>query len=242
MGQHGQHGPLVGRVFERLCLAVACLGAAGPAASDCRLALLLALDVSSSVDDVEDRLQREGLAAALVAPDVQDAILSVPGQSVALAVYEWSGRYQQDVTLNWRLLSTEADILAAAGAISSSRRPYAEFPTALGYSIGYAASLFAKGPDCVAKTLDVSGDGVNNEGFSPRLAYKNFPLNDVTVNGLTIGGAEDGLPAYYRSEVIKGPGAFVEEARDFNDFEAAMQRKLIRETQALAIGQLDVRR
>lgn len=221
--------------------ALACARAcalASPAWAECRLALVLALDVSSSVDELEDRLQREGVASALMSPEVQDAILSVPGAYVALAVYEWSGRYQQDLTLGWRALRTPSDIDGAAASISSSRRPYAEFPTALGYSIGYAASVFRAGPDCLARTLDVSGDGVNNDGFPPRLAYKNFPLRDVTVNGLTIGGADDGLPAYYRAEVIKGPGAFVEEAADFEDFARAMQRKLVRETQAIAIGQL----
>jgi hypothetical protein len=208
------------------------------ALGQCRLALLLALDVSSSVDAVEDRLQREGLAAALATAEVQEAILSVPGQSVALAVFEWSGRYQQDVTLDWRLLRSPADILEAAGAISSSRRPYAEFPTALGYALGYAAGLFEQAPRCDAHTLDVSGDGPNNDGFGPRLAYKHFPLAQVTVNALSIGGQTAGLPDYYRREVIKGPGAFVEEADGFEDFARAMQRKLIRETKALAIGAL----
>ncbi|WP_326973082.1 DUF1194 domain-containing protein [Candidatus Rhodobacter oscarellae] len=200
------------------------------------MALLLALDVSSSVDAEEDALQRRGLARALSSQDVQAAILSVPGQSVALAVYEWSGRYQQFVTLDWRLLSTSSDILTAAADISGSRRPHREYPTAIGYAIGYAAALFAKAPPCQARTLDVSGDGKNNEGFPPRLAYANFPLEDVTVNGLTIGGQSDDLAGYYLRELIRGPGAFVEEASDFADFERAMQRKLVRETRALAIG------
>jgi hypothetical protein len=209
-----------------------------PAFAECRLALLLGLDISSSVDEEEDRLQRSGLARALRSSEVQKALLSVPGQQVALSVFEWSGRYQQEVTLPWRLLSSNAEIEAASAAISSSRRPYAEFPTALGYALGYAASQFAAAPECLAYTLDVSGDGVNNDGFGPFLAYKNFPLDHVTVNGLTIGGAEEGLPAYYRTQVIKGAGAFVIEAADFTDFERAMQKKLVRETQALAVGAL----
>jgi len=214
---------------------------APPVWADCRLALLLALDVSSSVDADEDQLQRRGLAAALVSPEVQEAIFSVPGQSVALGVFEWSGRYQQDVTLGWRLLNKPSDVVEAANAISSSRRPYAEFPTAIGYAMGYAASVFKEAPDCLAYTLDVSGDGVNNEGFSPKLAYKNFPLEMVTINGLTIGGSEDGLAQYYREEVIKGAGAFVEEAADFADFERAIRRKLIQELNAVAIGTLETR-
>lgn len=210
---------------------------AGPALAECRLALLLALDISSSVDAAEDRLQREGLAAALVSDEVVQAILSVPGRHVSLAVFEWSGRYQQNVTLGWRALRSEADIVNAAGSITSSRRPYIEFPTALGYAMGYAASVFATAPPCAAQTLNVSGDGENNEGFGPRLAYKHFPLADVTVNGLVIGDAED-LKGYYQREVIKGPGAFVIEARDFLGFQEAMTRKLVRETSMLAVSEL----
>ncbi|MDJ0824706.1 MAG: DUF1194 domain-containing protein [Rhodobacter sp.] len=210
--------------------------AAGPAAAECRLALALALDISSSVDQDEDRLQRFGLANALASPEVQEAILSVPGETVALAVFEWSGRYQQDVTLNWRILQTRADILTAASEIRQSRRRYAEFPTALGYALGYAAQVFAEAPPCLFQTLDVSGDGVNNDGFAPRLAYENFALSEVTVNGLSIGGQDDDLAGYYRRELIKGPGAFVEEAVDFHDFERAMKRKLVRELETRAIG------
>ncbi|MDJ0631225.1 MAG: DUF1194 domain-containing protein [Rhodobacter sp.] len=206
--------------------------------AECRLALALALDISSSVDQDEDRLQRIGLANALASPQVQAAILSVPGETVALAVFEWSGRYQQDITLTWRVLASRADILAAASEIRRSRRRYAEFPTALGYALGFAASVFADAPRCLFKTLDVSGDGVNNDGFAPRLAYENFPLDEVTVNGLSIGGQEDDLAGYYRRELIKGPGAFVEEAADFHDFERAIRRKLVRELETRAIGWL----
>ena len=104
------------------------------------------------------------------------------------------------------------------------------------YALGYAAAVFEAAPACVQKTLDVSGDGVNNDGFAPSLAYRNFPLGDVTVNGLTIGGFADDLAGYYRRELIKGPGAFVEEARGFRDFERAMRRKLVRELSAIAVG------
>ncbi len=232
MEEHGQYGPLV-RLWALFCSLIA-----APAAAECRLALALALDISSSVDTVEDRLQRDGLAAALLAPEVQEAVFSVPGASVALTVFEWSGRYQQDITLPWRQIESPADLAAAADAIRASTRRYAEFPTAIGYALGFAAGVFAEAPPCLFQTLDVSGDGINNDGFAPRLAYANFPLSDVTVNGLTIGGAEDDLAGYYRRELIKGPGAFVEEARDFADFERAMRRKLVRELRAQVVGAL----
>ena len=207
-----------------------------PAGAACRLALLLAIDISSSVDAAEDALQRGGLARALLAPEVQAAMFSVPGESVALAVFEWSGRYQQDMILPWTLITGPGELTAAAERVAGSRRSYADFPTAMGYAVGHAASLFDAAPACLFRTLDVSGDGVNNEGFSPRIAYRHFPLADVTVNGLAIQGGEDDIAAYYREELIKGPGAFVEEADGFEDFERAMRRKLERELRAVAIG------
>ena len=210
--------------------------AASPAFGQCRLALALALDISSSVDDAEDKLQRQGLANALISDEVRAAILSESGQAVALAVFEWSGRYQQDMIVDWRVLSSEADIFLTAEEIRSSRRSYSDFPTALGYALGYAAGVLADAPLCLFQTLDVSGDGVNNEGFKPYLAYLNFPLSEVTVNGLAIGGSAEDLAGYYRRELIKGPGAFVEEATDFADFERAMRRKLVRELETRAIG------
>ncbi|WP_253913112.1 DUF1194 domain-containing protein [Pseudoruegeria sp. HB172150] len=211
---------------------------ASPAAAQCRLALALALDISSSVDQVEDRLQREGLAAALTSDDVVEAFLAVPGQEVTLAVFEWSGRYQQDVILSWRKMASRSDIFAAAQRIAGSKRNYTEFPTAIGYALGFAAGLFEDAPPCLFQTLDVSGDGRNNEGFGPALAYANFPLGEVTVNGLVIGQGDDDLMGYYEREVIKGPGAFVEEARDFQDFERAMRQKLLRELMVRAVGAL----
>ncbi|SFO83800.1 DUF1194 domain-containing protein [Tranquillimonas alkanivorans] len=229
MGQHGKHRALVS-----LASALALVPAGAEAG--CRLALLLALDVSSSVDADEDALQRSGLARALVAPEVRDAVFAVPGEPVALAVYEWSGRYQQDVLLDWTLLRAPADLEAASQAIAGSRRGHAEFPTALGYAVGYSARLFARAPECLFRTLDVSGDGVNNDGFPPRLAYENFPLEGVTVNGLPIGGHDPEVFAFYGTEVLRGPGAFLEVAENFEDYERAMRRKLVREIGARVVG------
>ena len=207
----------------------------GPAAA-CRLALLLALDISSSVDAEEDALQRQGLARALMAPEVAEAVLAVPDDPVALAVYEWSGRYQQQTILDWTLIPSLAELSAVSSAISASRRSYAEYPTALGYALGHAATIFARAPDCLQAKLDVSGDGINNDGFPPALAYANFPLDGVTVNGLAIGGHDPEVLAYYRSDLIRGPGAFAIEADGFADFERAMREKLVREMGVRLLG------
>ena len=210
----------------------------------CRMALLLALDVSSSVDAGEDRLQRTGLAAALLSPAVTEALLSRPGAPVALAAYEWSGRYQQKLLLDWRLITAPGALQDAAATIRGSTRSHDEFPTALGYGLGYAAQVFRRAPDCLFRTLDVSGDGINNDGFGPALAYANFPLDGITVNALVIGGAtaeDQAVFDYYSDEVIRGPGAFVETAQGYHDYEAAMRRKLERELRSRVIGALGER-
>lgn len=222
------------------CLVAALIAGCLPvtASAACRLALVLALDVSSSVDAREDSQQRNGLAAALASPEVQAAILSDPGYYVALQVFEWSGRYQQSTMIDWRALRSSEDITDAAAAIAESTRRHANFPTALGYALGHASTMLADAPPCERKTVDVSGDGRNNAGFGPKTAYEHFPFDDVTVNGLAIGGNMEGLKQYYETEVIRGPFAFVETAADFDDFERAMKRKLIRETNVPGLGML----
>ena len=210
-------------------------------AEACRLALVLAMDVSSSVDADEDALQRRGIASALIAPGVMEAFFVSP-DPVALAVFEWSGRYNQEILLDWVLIETEADLLAAAERIGFSRRSHNDFPTAMGYALGFGATLLARGPDCMFRTIDMAGDGVNNDGFGPAEAYAAFPFDGVTVNGLVVNAAdfegEINLIPFFEQEVIRGPGAFIEIASGFEDYAAAMERKLIRELSALAVGSL----
>ena len=217
-------------------------GLGGPAAADeCRLALLLALDVSSSVDAGEDALQRGGLAAALVAPEVQRAFFAAPAP-VAIAIYEWSGRYNQEILVDWRLVREARDLAEIAATVRASRRSYAEFPTAMGYALGFGAGMLRDAPRCVQQTIDMAGDGVNNEGFPPAAAYAEFPFDEVIVNGLVIvsdAEDEDGdLVAFYRNQVLHGPGAFLEIAVGFEDYERAMRRKLEREVTPRAVGAL----
>ncbi len=232
MGQHGKHRLLVG-------LALAAGLSCGPAAAACRLALVLGLDVSASVDPSEDALQQQGLAAALRSAPVRRAALAVPGDWVALSVFEWSGRWQQATLLDWTPLTDQAAIERAAARIAGSARGTADFPTAVGYALAHALSRFGAGPDCLSRTLDLSGDGIGNEGFGPAQAYAHFPFDEITVNGLPIAGAAEDVVAFYRDEVLRGPGAFVEIADGFANFERAMRRKLEREMAPAAIGRLE---
>lgn len=209
--------------------------------AECRLALVLALDVSSSVDAAEDRLQRGGLVSALTAPEVEAAFFATD-DPVALAIYEWSGRYNQELLLDWTVIDSRAKLLYAAETLARSIRSHNDFPTAMGYALGYGARLLERAPQCLYRTLDMAGDGQNNEGFGPALAYAEFPFDGVTVNGLVVNGAdyeaETGLIAFYQSQVLHGPGAFLEIAQGFEDYERAMRRKLERELSPPVIGAL----
>ena len=198
---------------------------------------MLGLDVSASVDAAEYALQQQGLISALLAPEVREAFLNGPGP-VALSIFEWSGRFQQDLLVDWTLIETEADLLAAAERIGGGTRRSTDFPTAIGYAIGFAAGRFAEAPPCLFQTLDISGDGQNNDGFPPEAAYAHFPMDGITVNGLAIGGAQREIIEYYRSEIIRGPGAFVEFASDHGDFAEAMRRKLERELRVMILGEV----
>lgn len=216
----------------------------GQAVDACRLALVLAMDVSNSVDPDEDALQRGGLATALLAPDVRDSFFA-SDDPVALAVFEWSGRHHQRIMQDWVVIDSPATLGNVAANIASTPRFYYEFPTAIGFALGYSAGLLDRAPVCSAKTIDISGDGVNNDGFAPRDAYAAFDLDGVTVNGLVIDVPEDAplragqldLMSYYAQNVIRGPAAFIEVASGFDDVARAMEAKLIRELQVMILGQ-----
>lgn len=211
-------------------------------AADCRLALLLGLDISSSVDAAEDRLQRGGMVSALIAPEVEAAFFGA-GQPVALGVYEWSGRYNQEVILDWTLINARSDLLRAAEVIAASTRSYGEFPTAMGEALDFGAEMLARAPNCLRKTIDMAGDGENNEDHGPLVSYMAAAFDDITVNGLVVANAadfqtEERLTAFFSDQVLHGPGAFLVVADGFDDYERAMRIKLERELTPPAIGAL----
>ncbi|MDU8912411.1 DUF1194 domain-containing protein [Aestuariicoccus sp. MJ-SS9] len=214
---------------------------AGAAAAECRLALALALDVSSSVDAREYLLQKDGLTAALDDPDIRSAILAGGGE-VALAVYEWSGRRQNTLVLDWKILSDHAAIDAAIATIQARPRSHTRFPTAMGYALGYGATLMARGPACQRRVIDLSGDGITNDGFGPDLAYRHFPFEGITVNGLAVLGADPMVQDYFEDEVRHGPGAFVETSEGYEGYRRAMTRKLYREINDMKVGSLPASR
>jgi hypothetical protein len=228
-------GGWVRRPVASLTLA---LGAASlaSAAEACRMALALGLDVSRSVDAEEYALQRDGVALALLAPSVRAAFLDFE-EPVALAVYEWSGRSAHVDILDWTLIVDDAALEAASAQIAATTRSFDGLPTALGDALGYGIRLLRDAPeDCIGLTLDMSGDGRNNRGITPATAYRRNPAGDIVVNGLAITGTEMGVVEYYATEVIQGPGSFVEVANGYDDYRRAIERKLLRELSAFAVG------
>ncbi|WP_417589332.1 DUF1194 domain-containing protein [Pararhodobacter oceanensis] len=225
-----------------LCLAPA---AAAQSTPPCRLALLLAFDVSASVSAREYQLMMRGTASALIDPQVRAAIFA--GPPVALAAYVWAGRREQAIAAFWSVIHHPEDLAEFAGRIGSFPRPVADplqiwgGRTGVGAALAAGERLIRNGPTCDAHTLDVAGDGPSNDG--PESAR----LEGITVNGLAIGGdipldhyeGTAGLSLWYAEYVLQGPGAFVMIADGYEDFAAAMQRKLLRELMPPLLGALN---
>ncbi|MEO1291956.1 MAG: DUF1194 domain-containing protein [Pseudomonadota bacterium] len=195
----------------------------------CRLALLLALDISNSVDPQEQRLQTRGLASALVSDEVIAAILN-GGGAVSAAAFSWSNARTQINVAPWTLLDSEAAIRQFAARVAATPPDRFGRSTALGKALSYAAWMHSRNPyRCDSKVVDVSGDGVNNDGAPPIYFRKLGRLRDLTINGLVIRNDRPDPYAYFYEQVIQGPGAFVIDIDDYYDYADAMKRKLIRE-------------
>lgn len=210
----------------------------------CRQALALGLDVSGSVDEIEYRLQLDGLAAALNAPAVRAVLLREADAPVRIAVYEWSGPSDLKIIQPWIALRDAGDLAVVTSALQSHQQRIKRATTAIGSALLAGFALLDGQDDCWQRTLDLSGDGISNTG--PRPQDITAPRG-ITVNGLVIGSTNEGsgdgrvvnvdeLSSYYRAYVIRGDGSFVEKALDFPDYAAAMERKFLRELQSIAIG------
>lgn len=199
---------------------------AQPALS-CETALLLAIDVSGSIDAGDYRLQSEGLASALSDPVVAEAL--VAGQ-MALAVIQWSGVEQQAVGLSWHRMLTPRDVTRFAKEAAGMQRLYYGSDTAVGEGLRFAAAQFAAVPDCRRKVIDVSGDGQENAGFTDARARADAIDAGIMINAIAIEepGPASPITSYYRNWVIT-PGGFVVTARGLQDYAETLRLKLLRE-------------
>lgn len=215
----------------------------------CRQALSLGLDVSGSVDKDEWRLQIEGLAQALEAPEVIAAFLAMPDVPVYLHIFEWAGSAQPRDVLDWVAIK-DADALAH---VARDLRDWPKLPqppeTALGAAMQYGGQKLAQVKGCWRYTLDISADGRSNLGPRPHIVRQSALLRDVTINALVISAGSESLAQaakerdlrqltrYFHDAVIQGPGAFVEPALSYDQYRETMTRKLLKELQTVTVGQ-----
>lgn len=202
------------------------------------LELVLAIDSSDSVDGAEYALQVGGLSDAFRDPAVHQAIAGGPLGSVAVTVIEWSGRYQQVVQVPWTRLDGAAAAAAFADQIAELNRAFDEGVTSISGALDFAAQQFAgNGFVSARRVIDISSDGVQNQGRRIDLAREATLARDVTINALVILNEMPDLQEYFSERVIGGFGAFVMAANDYPDYPEAIRRKLLRE-----IGQTPVSR
>lgn len=193
----------------------------------CDIALVLAMDVSGSVDAFEYGLQAEGVAQAIRDPSVTDALVN---GAVALSVVQWSGLGEQALSVPWTHVREPVDATRLAGRIAGMPRAFGGGNTAVGAAIDFAAELFNEVPECARWVIDVSGDGDENEGFTVAQARQAAYARGIAINGLAIEAAGPATPisAFYRRWVMT-PGGFVVTAAQHLDFERAMTLKMLRE-------------
>ncbi len=201
------------------------------------LELVLLVDVSSSVNDEEYRLQADGLAAAFRDPIVRDALTRVARRGVAVVVVQWANHVNQRTAVDWTLLRGDADIERLATRIETMTRLDNRGHTAIGSAIDFAlVELETNRFAGTRRVIDVSGHGRVNDG-TPLSAAKERALDlGVTINGLAILKELPFLDRYFSKYLIGGGGSFVMVARDYADFAAAMTRQLLREIDAAPIA------
>ena len=208
-------------VLFRLILACC----AAPAAA-CDIALVLAVDVSGSVDREEYRIQMQRLAEGLRDGAVSEAL--VAGEA-ALMVMHWTGSSRQEVVVPWTTITGFDTLEAFADRVEGAPRRWRNFSTAIGEALDFAHQQLRAAPPCRRKVIDISGDGSSNEGIAPGVARPNLAEDGIVVNALVIEGAEPRMTEYFWENVILGAGAFVITANSYDEFPDRMRRKLLRE-------------
>jgi len=194
------------------------------------LALILAVDSSSSVNEEEFALQMMGLAAAFRDSDVQTALSANTPNGAMVLVMEWSSAGWQQVNIPWRRLRSPEDAEALARDLADAPRLIYGGGTAIGAALDFARRQFAELPMPVyRRVIDVSGDGSSNQGPTLDASRKQAIAAGITINGLAIINEEADLADYFRLHLIAGIGAFALPATDYNDFAKAIKTKLLRE-------------
>ncbi|MBV9863621.1 MAG: DUF1194 domain-containing protein [Alphaproteobacteria bacterium] len=225
-------------------VAFALAGAGGAHAEGVDLLLVLAADVSRSIDQGEFDLQRKGYAAALTDPRVLKAITGGVNRAIAVTFVEWSGAGEQTPVVDWTVIRDGEEAGGIAAVILAAPRSFVG-RTSISGAIDFAMERFGAakiGAD--KRVIDISGDGTNNAGRAVTEARDEALAHNVTINGLAIINDQPnpgyafhtqppgGLPEYYRQNVIGGPGSFLLVVENFKSFADAMTNKLVTEIAA----------
>jgi len=242
-------GPAAGARLRPLAF-LACILALAPARAHAQapvvdVELILAVDVSSSMSEAEQRVQREGYVSAFRHPDIARAISSGPHGMIAVSYIEWAGPKYQRVVLPWTVIGSykEAQRFADVLAIQPIRR---EAGTSISAGLLRAASLFTLSQSTSQRrVIDLSGDGINNAGQPIVPIRDKLVAAGISINGLPISlhrdtsdryesFTADYLKSYFENCIIGGPTAFVIGINDIAQFEVAIRRKLVLEIAGLA--------
>jgi hypothetical protein len=199
--------------------------------------LVLAVDVSYSMDPEEQALQREGYVTGITSRDFMQALRSGMNGKIAVTYFEWAGPYDQKIVVPWRLI--DGPEAADAFANEMVRAPYRRASrTSISGALNFAKPLFdGSGYRGFRRVIDVSGDGANNSGPFVTIVRDDVLAAGITINGLPIMLKRpssftmdiDNLDVYYEDCVIGGPGAFVIPIRDREQFKEATRTKLVLE-------------
>lgn len=194
-------------------------------ASACHVALLLAIDVSNSIDEREYEIQSHGLAQALRDPEIADAL--VEGQ-IAVSVVQWSGTGNQSVSIPWRQILKPEDVAQISEEARAMPRAFNMSNTAIGEAVDFGLAYFSEAPACARKVIDVSGDGADNAGTRPADARRRAERSGVQINGLAIDSIGLAVTTYFRRVVITRDG-FVMTAHGHSDYARKLRAKIRRE-------------
>ncbi len=199
--------------------------------------LVMAVDVSRSIDEVEADLQRRGYIEAMSDGRVLDAILSGENKSIAICYVEWAGTHYQETVIDWMLIDSARAAHRFSDKLSEAPRTSQSW-TAVGAALAYSAKCFEGAPfTSKRRIIDISGDGRTNDGPPAEMVRDKLVAEGFVINGLPVmmnrnnygRPADATLDKYYEESVVGGPGSFMVVAANFDDFGRAVRSKLIRE-------------
>jgi hypothetical protein len=199
--------------------------------------LVLAVDVSYSMDMDELALQREGYAQAIVSKEFLQALKSGPNGRIAITYFEWAASTDQKIIIPWRVIDGPETADAVANEIVKTPIRRAS-RTSISGAINFAMPLFDESPHRgLRRVIDISGDGPNNNGAPVLIARDAALEKGIVINGLPIMVKEpsystmdiDNLDFYYEDCVIGGPGSFVVTIKERDKFKEAIRTKLLLE-------------